>query len=112
MNKGKGVFYASGANAWDGHKYVCMDDMEDGRPCLVYTFGISGDISFEESMAARGCDVYAHDHTVPRFPPTRYKNIHLVKLGIGGTDTDQVKTLSSLLAHNGHTDSVVHYLKV
>ena len=89
-----------------------MDDFHEGKPCLVYTFGVNQDISFEESMAARGCEVYAHDHTVKSFPATSYKNIHLVKLGLGATDTDQLKTLGSLMRHNGHTDSTIHYLKV
>ena len=39
---------------WDGHKYVCEDDFKEEEPCLVYTFGISSDISFEEAMATKG----------------------------------------------------------
>jgi hypothetical protein len=53
---GTGVFVGkgAGANAWDGHKFVCEDDFEPGKPCLVYTFGISNDMSFEDAMASRG----------------------------------------------------------
>ena len=41
--------------AWDGHKYVCEDDFTDEEEeCLVYTFGINWDISFEEAMASQG----------------------------------------------------------
>ena len=54
---GSGVFYNIGANpayCWDGHKYVCEDDFKGTEPCLVYTFGVSNDPSFEEAMAAKG----------------------------------------------------------
>ena len=44
----------SGLSAWDGHKYVCEDDFIQGKECLVYSFGVSADASFEEAMAAIG----------------------------------------------------------
>ena len=44
----------SGLSAWDGHKYVCEDDFIEGKECLVYSFGVSADASFEEAMAAIG----------------------------------------------------------
>ena len=40
--------------AWDGHKFVCEDDFKEEEPCLVYTFGVGKDISFEEAMANKG----------------------------------------------------------
>ena len=40
--------------AWDGHKFVCEDDFKEEEPCLVYTFGVAKDISFEEAMAIKG----------------------------------------------------------
>ena len=117
--------------AWDGHKYVCEDDFTEGEECLVYTFGVSVDASFEEAMASKGtssglywhhetenglgvsgCEVYAHDHTVKKFPNTKYENVHFVGLGIGASNTNEVKTLDTLLRDNGHTDSTVKYLKV
>ena len=39
---------------WDGHKYACEDDFREEEPCLVYSFGVFNDASFEEVMAARG----------------------------------------------------------
>ncbi len=54
---GKGLYFPRGnpaLNAWDGHKFACEDDFEAGKGCLVYTFGVSNDLSFEEAMAARG----------------------------------------------------------
>ena len=43
-----------GYYAWDGHKFVCEDDFKEEEPCLVYTFGVAKDISFEEAMATKG----------------------------------------------------------
>ena len=40
--------------AWDGHKYVCEDDFIEEEECLVYTFGVSGDASFEDAIASQG----------------------------------------------------------
>ena len=40
--------------AWDGYKFVCEDDFKEEEPCLVYTFGVGKDISFEEDMATKG----------------------------------------------------------
>ena len=45
--------------AWDGHKYVCEDDFTEEEKCLVYTFGVSGDASFEEAMASIGTHYYS-----------------------------------------------------
>ena len=44
----------------DGEKYICLDTlMQDVAygACLVYSFGIANDWSFEESMGSLGCMV-------------------------------------------------------
>ena len=51
---GMGTWFGSVLQAWDGHKYVCEDDFTEEEECLVYTFGVSGDASFEEAMASIG----------------------------------------------------------
>ena len=55
---GTGEFYGFGGSpalTWGGHKYVCEDDFGGGEdPCVVYSFGVGTDASFEEVMAARG----------------------------------------------------------
>ena len=57
MRLGSGRYSTSGslpAYGWDGHKYACEDDFKEEEPCLVYTFGVFNDASFEEVMAAKG----------------------------------------------------------
>lgn len=47
----------------DGQKAVCLDT--EVRPikgkCLVYSFGVNNEWSFEDAMDQYGCDVYAFD---------------------------------------------------
>lgn len=47
----------------DGEKYVCLDpEVRINRHnCLVYSFGIGNDFSFEREAGLFGCDVYAFD---------------------------------------------------
>ena len=62
---GSGLWVKS---AFDGHKFVCADDFQsnvDGEEkCLVYSFGLSDDTSFEEAMAVAGCEVYRYNKRV------------------------------------------------
>ena len=51
----------------DGNKFVCLDQFYNdviNKSCLIYSFGVSGDWSFEEGMAALGCTVRAFDPTI------------------------------------------------
>ena len=51
--------------AVDGDKYVCMDRIISTSPCLIYSYGIRDDWTFEDYMAGEHrCTVWAHDHTV------------------------------------------------
>ena len=69
---GWGVFQPS-AGAWDGHKFICEDDFAvPDEGCLVYSFGLSKDISFEEAMAVRGKNAYLAASEHP-FPPETHE---------------------------------------
>ena len=56
--------------------------------------------------------MYAHDHTIGKIPSTKHKNIHFLKLGIGISNNNALRTLQSLLMENGHSRKVINYLKV
>ena len=54
---------------FDGDKFVCMDKIYDqmakgNGECLVYSFGIADDWTFEDTMAGMGCRVRAFDPTI------------------------------------------------
>ncbi|XP_068241183.1 uncharacterized protein [Palaemon carinicauda] len=50
--------------AYDGTKLVCMDNDVRPRPtnCLVYSFGVGNDFSFDSCMQDYGCEVHSFDH--------------------------------------------------
>ena len=44
----------------DGSKFICLDKLYfdlKNKSCLVYSFGLSDDWTFEESMTDLGCQV-------------------------------------------------------
>ena len=94
----------------DGDKYICMDRIsQDTRTCIIYSFGINDDWSFEDEMAGVGCSVHAYDHTIPG-PDTRGERIQFHSLGLGMGD--RLDTLHNILASNGHAGTTIEYLKV
>ena len=62
-----GGSWMGNCGALDGNKYVCLDqlyeDVQTGN-CLIYSFGIAGDWTFEETMADLGCTIRAFDPTI------------------------------------------------
>ena len=84
-------------DCFDGVKHVCTDKIMDvikkGK-CLVYSFGLSMDWSFERTMAAIGCTVRAFDPTSTQPDTVNHKNINFYKIGIGHkTGKQKVKTI-------------------
>ena len=116
--------------ATDGEKYVCMDNVYNDaylkNKCLVYSFGISYDLGFEEEMAGLGCKVHAFDPTVK--PVTDNPNIAIHHYGLSHftgkmkvkinhennkiSEPLDVKTLHDALEENGDLDKEITYLKV
>lgn len=95
----------------DGGKWTCgvenLSRLKHVRnPCVVYSFGVSGDSSFEaDVLSSTHCDVWAYDPTVDKIAtPLRPTNprVHFSKLGISGTDKAVSKTLLTLMTANGH----------
>ena len=62
-----GGYYRKDCKWLDGEKFICMDDIikdVTNGECLVYSFGIKNDWSFEDAMGELGCKVYAFDGSV------------------------------------------------
>ncbi|XP_037082792.1 methyltransferase-like protein 24 [Pollicipes pollicipes] len=108
----------------DGSKTVCLDDglLTPGQPCLVYSFGIRDDLSFETEMVRFGCTVHAFDPTVRlnRTAAALPDALHVHYLGIDGHSwTHRVDgrefrllTLDALVRHLGHEGVRIDYLKL
>ena len=107
--------YMSSWHAMDGQKYVCMDDLMidvENQECVVYSFGISDDWSFEDKMAKLGCKVYAYDPTI-NIPNFGSLNIKFEKMGLSGEAREgKSKTFSQILDANNHTNTKISYLKM
>ena len=105
-----GGLFSAYCNFVDGQKFVCLDDfspknvsirqkLDDQDPnvsiiyehqCLVYSFGVGDDITFETGMAKLNCTVYAHDPTVALLP-VLHSRVHFKPIGLkGNNDTDQL----------------------
>ena len=78
----------------------------------MYSFGISDDWSFEDTMAALGCNVYAYDPTIndPKFGS---RNIKFKKIGLSGVPREgNYKSFTQILDANNHTGTKISYLKM
>ena len=110
-------------SAFDGQKAICLDARV--RPpadhCIVYSFGINNEWSFDEAMEKYGCQVYAFDPSMNVGIHNHSKNIHFYNFGLGDRDyvtkDDRnwtMKTLSSIyqMLVPLHGNVVIDYLKM
>ena len=94
----------------DGDKFICMDRISlEPRSCIIYSFGVNHDWTFEDHMDQMGCSIYAYDHTIDA-PPARGQNIQFFKLGLG--TQENMDTLDKIIQNNGHSGVTIEYLKV
>ena len=100
----------------DGGKFICVDEwLKDvvKNECVVFSFGIAKDWTFEDMMDNIGCAVYAFDHRFD-YPPKRGRNITFKKLTLAAT-TNKAKlhdTLSNILKKYNHQKTKISYLKI
>lgn len=106
----------------DGQKAVCLDPVHVAPPsndCLVYSFGINNDWTFDEAMESYGCQVYAFDPSMKVDNHDHTPKIHFYKLGLSSRDSTsengwRFNTLASLyhMLKDKHGDRVIDYLKL
>ncbi|XP_046451527.1 uncharacterized protein LOC124199654 [Daphnia pulex] len=82
------VWNGEGVAAPDGHKAICLDQSISPvyGNCLVYSFGIGNQWSFDESMAHFGCNVYSFDPSMGDNDHDESQNIHFYNLGLAAQD--------------------------
>ncbi|KAH8082829.1 methyltransferase domain-containing protein [Cristinia sonorae] len=99
----------------DGGKWVCgLSRVEDKKNCVVYSFGINGESSFEAEILNRTnhCEIWGYDFSVnsfgPEIPASEKHRTHFHPYGLAGNDNhgpeNKVKyyTLQSLMDLNDH----------
>lgn len=75
--------------------YVMLDDFASVRTAI--SFGIDGDCSWDEDIAARGIEVYQFDHTIEA-PPRPHGRFHFYRKKVAPMATDECVSLASVLA--------------
>jgi len=105
----------------DGQKAVCLDPAVrppvDGR-CLVYSFGINNEWSFDEMMEMYGCKVHAFDPSMKMKSHMHSKGVRFHDIGLDDRDyLDpttgwRLKSLSTIYQHLQHTGKIIDYLKL
>lgn len=103
----------------DGGKWICgVDVLREREKCVVYSYGVNKDLSFELELIGRtGCEVHGFDPTVGGVPPDCKGNPHITfhkqALGPVSEPSDMfmmVETLMDTMKRQGH--SFVDVLKV
>lgn len=112
-----------------GNWYVCLDGkFFPDDPCLVYSFGIGNDFSFDDDMANQGCEVHSFDPSMGVKDHIRNSSVHFHAIGLGGKvienfnarkdmyvkekQTWTIMTLGSIMAALGHKDRDLDVLKI
>lgn len=78
---------------------------------IAYSIGICDDVSWDLDMARMGYQVYQYDHTIQSLPE-EHSNFHWKKLGLGGENRGELRTLGSILSENGHAMALGMVLKI
>lgn len=102
----------------DGGKWTCgVDRIAKQDKCVIYSFGINGESSFEADLLRRapGCEIWGYDYSVDSWgpeindDPELATRAHFQPWALGGSnhheedDFPRYWTLDSLMELNGHT---------
>ena len=111
-----------GNRFYDGQKAVCLiphSVAPDPSSCLVYSFGIDNDWSFDETMEKYGCEVYSFDPSIEDVQDKfdHSPKIHFYKIGLGPKNTTndkgwKIMNLESIRNMLGHNNRIIDYLKI
>ncbi|CAG5125172.1 unnamed protein product, partial [Candidula unifasciata] len=110
-------------NVGDGGWEICDDlKVRPKRPCIVYSFGINYDFSFDDDVARLyGCHVYSFDPSMEKMETSNRSvlssHVHFYKIGLSGQTVtlDQgwnLYTLSDIRSRLGHQNAVIDVIKM
>ncbi|KAI9555027.1 hypothetical protein GHT06_020321 [Daphnia sinensis] len=118
------VSSASGIVSMDGQKAICLDPVVAPRPdqCIVYSFGINYEWSFDDAMDLYGCKVFSFDPSMNVSNHSRSENVFFYQMALSDVDKNEWKknfvpsrTLSSIykmLQPIHGTNVTIDYLKI
>lgn len=69
---------------------------------VAYSFGVGKTAKWEEQIKDYGYDIHMYDHTV-RGSPVQHPNLIFHKTGIGPKNEGPLKTISTIIEDNNHT---------
>lgn len=102
----------------DGGWDVCHDHMlKYSHPCIVYSFGVSGDLTFDDEVSETyHCNVFSFDPTTV-FPTHQHgPNVWFYQIGLGNEHkkfkAGYVAPLQELRKMLNHTSSPIAILKI
>jgi hypothetical protein len=112
--------YIRPGDAVDGGWEICVvEPYALKKPCLVYSFGINWDFSFDDTVSIKfGCTIRAFDPSMKNaVDHRRGVNIWFYKIGLGGQDVVSpngwtIKTLQSIVSMLNDTGKIIDYLKI
>ncbi|XP_067666726.1 uncharacterized protein [Haliotis asinina] len=121
--------YTCGKMEMRGSWRICNDNnFEVKPPCLVYSFGIWKDWSFDDAMGALGCEVHSFDPSLGLKPFDRSENVHFHDLALSYKDSDtyvppkdryvktkttwKIRRLKTIMEMLGHTNRHLDVLKI
>ncbi len=84
--------------------YVMINEGLDNA--IAYNFGIGAEVSWDNDLLLRGCQIYQYDHTVEKTPCNNI-NVHFHKKGlsaVGGGDDEMLLSIGEALESNKHSD--------
>lgn len=103
----------------DGGWEICDDvDVRPRHPCIVYSFGINNDFSFDDKTAKYyGCHVYSFDPSMKQESHNRSDKVHFYKIGIAGETTVNKRgwklyTFSDIRKLLGHVNATIDVVKI
>lgn len=109
-------------NIVDGGWDICHDvQFRPKPPCIVYSFGINYDFSFDEDMEKTyGCDVFCFDPSMKTADYKHSDHISFYNVGLGDRnkevtvsgETWKLKTLRTIQKELGHTNRKIDVLKI
>ncbi|BFZ00530.1 hypothetical protein BsWGS_03569 [Bradybaena similaris] len=108
-------------NLGDGGWEICDDpDVRPRPPCIIYSFGINYDFTFDDNAAKTyGCHVYSFDPSMTKFEDhvERSNLTHFYKIGLSDSskttqDKWKMKTLADIRTMLGHDNVTIDVIKM